>query len=103
MKLVLIYFPNLGQHVVKKRHGHTINAKLPKKREKLMVMGNSFDIQFPPPYFKPCGKHAKYFKAEATVCIRQKAPLQVKTWKEISKDNLTLMWKHMKVSITLFI
>ncbi|XP_068487157.1 uncharacterized protein [Phaseolus vulgaris] len=25
-----------SQHVVKKRHGHTINAKLPKKREKLM-------------------------------------------------------------------
>jgi len=37
--------------------------------------GKTFDIQFPPPYFKLCGKHAKYFKAEATVCIRHKAPL----------------------------
>jgi len=44
-----------------------------------MVMNKTFDIQFPPPYFKFCGKHAKFFKAEATVCIRQKAPLQVKT------------------------
>jgi len=44
-----------------------------------MVMDKTFDIQFPPPYFKFCGKHAKFFKAEATVCIRQKAPLQVKT------------------------
>ena len=65
-------------------------------------MGNTFDIQFPPSYFKLCRKYAKYFKAEAIVCIRQKAHLQVKTWKEISKDELTLMWKHMNVIITLF-
>jgi len=48
-----------------------------------MVLGKTFDIQFPSPYFKLCGKHAKYFKAEATICISHKAPLQVKTWKEI--------------------
>ncbi|QCE11433.1 hypothetical protein DEO72_LG10g2666 [Vigna unguiculata] len=89
------------QSVVKKRGGHTINAKLPSKREELMVLGKTFDIQFPPPYFKLCGKHAKYFKAEATVCIRHKAPLKVKTWKEIPEDDLTIMWKHMEVSITL--
>ncbi|KAK8466841.1 hypothetical protein PHAVU_008G168600 [Phaseolus vulgaris] len=64
-------------------------------------MGNTFDIQFRPPYFKLCGKHAKYFKAEATMCICQKAPLQVKTWKEISEDDLTLMWKHMKDALCL--
>jgi len=56
-----------------------------------MAMGNTFNIQFPPPYFKLCGKYAKYFKAETTVCICQKAHLQVKTWKEISEDDLTLM------------
>jgi len=101
--LVLISFSefNLDQSVVKKRGGHTINAKLPSKREELMVLGKTFDIQFPPPYFKLCGKHAKYFKAEATVCIRHKAPLKVKTWKEIPEDDLTIMWKHMEVSITL--
>jgi len=64
-----------------------------------MVMEKTFDIQSPPSYFKLCRKHAKYFEAEATVCIRQKAPLQVKTWKEIFEDDLNIMWKHMKVSI----
>jgi len=62
-------------------------------------MDKTFDIQFPPPYFKLCGKHAKFFKAEAIVCIRQKTPLQVKTWKEFSEDDQDIMWKHMKVSI----
>jgi len=85
--LVLISFFefNLDQH------GHTINAKLPSKREELMVLGKTFDIQFPPPYFKLCGKHAKNFKAEATACIRHEVPLQVKTWKEISDNDLTIM------------
>jgi len=64
-----------------------------------MVLGKCFDIQFPPPYFKLCGKHAKYFKAEATVCLRQKAALQVMTWKNICDDDLSVMWKHAKVSI----
>jgi len=37
-----------------------------------MVLGKCFDIQFPPPYFKLCEKYANYFKAEATVYLRQK-------------------------------
>ncbi|CAJ1974938.1 unnamed protein product, partial [Sphenostylis stenocarpa] len=81
---------------VLRRRGHTINANLQKKRAKLTTMNKKFDIQFPPPYYKLCGKHAKYFKVEATVCIRQKAPLRVKTWKEISEDDLAIMWNHMK-------
>jgi len=56
-----------------------------------MVMGKTFDIQFLPPYFKLYEKYEKYFKVEATVCIRQKTLLQVKTLKEISKHDLTLM------------
>ena len=99
MLLIDFYSFFVVEHVVKKRRGHTINSKFPKKREKLMVLGKCFDIQFPPPYFKLCGKHAKYFKAEATVCLRQKAPLQVMTWKDICDDDLSAMWKHMKVSI----
>ncbi|QCD93077.1 putative transposase [Vigna unguiculata] len=66
-----------------------------------MVLGKTFDIQSPLPYFKLCGKHAKYFKAEETVCIRHKAPLKVKTWKEIPEDNLTIMWKQMEDALWL--
>ena len=64
-----------------------------------MAKGKSIDIQFPPPFYKICGKHAKYFKSEAQVCICQKAPLQVNGWSEISKDDVDEMWRHMKVSI----
>jgi len=32
------------------------------------------------------------------VSIYHKTLLQVKTWKEIFEDNLTVMWKHMKIS-----
>jgi len=60
-------------------------------------MDKTFDIQFPSPYFKLCRKHTNYFKTEATVCIWQKAHLQVKTW--ISEGDLNIMWKHMNVSI----
>jgi len=63
-------------------------------------MDKTFDIQFPPPCFKLCGKHAKYFKPEANVCIWQKALLQFKTWEEIYEDDLNIRWKHMNVSIT---
>ena len=31
--------------------------------------------------------------------IRQKAPLQVNRWSEISKDGVDEMWRHMNVSI----
>ena len=70
-----------------------------KKKENLMAKGKSIDIQFPPPFYKICGKNAKYFKSEAQVCIHQKTPLQVNGWSEISKDDVDEMWLHMKVNI----
>ena len=84
--------------VVKRGRGHTINAKLEKEKARRAAKGKNLDIQFPPPYFKLCGKHAQLFKSEATVCIRQKAPLQVSRWKEILLDDKKVIWKHMKVS-----
>jgi len=38
-----------------------------RKEQNLIAMGKTFDIQFFLLYFKHCEKHAKYFKAEATV------------------------------------
>ena len=64
-----------------------------------MEKGKSIGIKFPPPFYKICGKHAKYFKYEAQVSIPQKVPLQVNDWSEISKDDVDEMWRHMKVSI----
>ncbi|KAH1262542.1 hypothetical protein GmHk_02G005141 [Glycine max] len=87
---------NAGKHVIKKGRGHTINAKFQKKKEKLMEKGKSIGIKFPPPFYKICGKHAKYFKYEAQVSIPQKVPLQVNDWSEISKDDVDEMWRHMK-------
>jgi len=63
---LLLFF--LVEHV-KKRCGYTIISKFTKKREKLMVLGKCFDIQFPPPYFKFYGKYENYFKAEAIVYL----------------------------------
>ena len=70
-----------------------------KKKENLMAKAKSIDIQFPPPFYMIWRKHAKYFKSEAQVCIRQKTPLQVNGWSEISKDDVDEMWLHMKVNI----
>ena len=53
-----------------------------------MEKGKNIDIQFPPPFYKICGKHEKYFKFEAQVCIRHKSPLQVNAQSEISKDGV---------------
>jgi len=67
-----------------------------------MVLDKTFDIQFTFSYFKLCEKHVKIFQNwNNRVSIYHKTLLQVKTWKEISEDNLTVMWKHMKISITL--
>ncbi|KAJ0969601.1 hypothetical protein J5N97_022478 [Dioscorea zingiberensis] len=68
----------------KRGRGPTINTKLAKKK----AQRKEIDIQFPPPYYKPCGKHAKLFKAEVTVCIRQHAPLRITKWKDISEDRV---------------
>ncbi|KAJ1398170.1 hypothetical protein SESBI_31285 [Sesbania bispinosa] len=87
---------NAGKHIIKKGRGHTINAKLKQERERLMAKGKKFDIQFPKPYKRICGKHAKSFKAEAQVCITQRAPLGVNNWREIPEADVDEMWKHMK-------
>ncbi|XP_029126146.1 uncharacterized protein LOC109793221 [Cajanus cajan] len=74
---------------------------LERKKKGLWQKEKNIDIQFPPPFYKICGKHAKYFKSEAQVCIRQKAPLQVNSWSEITKDDVDEMWKHMKDALSL--
>lgn len=78
-----------------KRYEPTINAKLAKKKAK----GTKLDIQFPPPFYKVCGKHAKYFKSEVTICIRQLAPLKVDSWIAISETSLNTMWAFLMVRI----
>jgi len=77
LKILELILFILDKHVIKKERGHTINTKFQKKKEKLTTKGKGIDIQFPPPLYKICEKHAKYFKFEVQVCNRQKAPLQV--------------------------
>ncbi|KAK7282023.1 hypothetical protein RIF29_10493 [Crotalaria pallida] len=66
-----------------------------------MAKGKNLDIHFPPPYYKVWGKHASLFKAEASVCIRQRAPLQINSWKDMCEDDYEGMWKYMKSQLDL--
>nr|GMC89357.1 ATP synthase subunit-like protein [Ipomoea batatas] len=82
-----------GNENIKKRgRGRTINTGLAKKKAR----GEEICILFPPPYHKVCGKDASFFKAEVTMCIRQFAPLQVSSWKEIPNEDINTMWLFLK-------
>ncbi|KAH7690319.1 hypothetical protein IHE45_02G039200 [Dioscorea alata] len=88
-----------GNENYKKRgRGPTINATLAKKK----ANGQQIDVQFPPPYYKVCGKHAKLFKSEVTILIRQLAPLRVLSWKEIPKHDMKAMWIFLKVRLNIY-
>nr|GMD17988.1 ATP synthase subunit-like protein [Ipomoea batatas] len=63
---------------------------------KKKARGEEICILFPPPYHKVCGKDASFFKAEVTMCIRQFAPLQVSSWKEIPNEDINTMWLFLK-------
>ncbi|KAK9037784.1 hypothetical protein V6N11_022684 [Hibiscus sabdariffa] len=76
----------------KRGRGLTTNTKFVRKKAK----GQELDIQFPPPYYKVCGKHANLFKAEVTNCVRQHAPFQVASWKEISENDFKTLWLILK-------
>ncbi|KAF0896573.1 hypothetical protein E2562_025510, partial [Oryza meyeriana var. granulata] len=73
----------------------TINAKLFKKWQR----GERLDISFPQPFGKVCGKHAKLFKSEVTVIVRNNVPLQAKKWKTIERQHpgtMATVWKKLK-------
>ncbi|KAK7256926.1 hypothetical protein RIF29_30525 [Crotalaria pallida] len=40
-------------------------------------------------------------QVEASVCIRQRAPLQVNSWKDIREDDYEGMWKHIEGQLDL--
>ncbi|BAS84926.1 Os03g0559900 [Oryza sativa Japonica Group] len=74
----------------------TINTKLVKKRARR----ERLDISFPQPFGKVCGKHAKLFKSEVTVIVRNHVPLKAKKWKTIEKQHpgtMANVWKKLKV------
>nr|GLL21625.1 hypothetical protein PHAVU_008G216300g [Ipomoea trifida] len=81
-----------NENIKKRARGRTINTGLAKKKAR----GEEICILFPPPYHKVCGKDASFFKAEVTMCIRQFAPLQVSSWKEISNEDINTMWLFLK-------
>uniref|UniRef100_A0A0E0FE83 Uncharacterized protein n=1 Tax=Oryza meridionalis TaxID=40149 RepID=A0A0E0FE83_9ORYZ len=73
----------------------TINTKLVKKRARR----ERLDISFPQPFGKVCGKHAKLFKSEVTVIVRNHVPLKAKKWKTIEKQHpgtMANVWKKLK-------
>lgn len=70
----------------------TINLKFIKKK----VKGKKIDVQFPRPYYKVCGKYAKLFNLEVTICIWKNAPFHVASWKDIFYDNKKIMWSFSK-------
>ena len=81
----------------KSGRGPTTNIKLAKKKAK----GEPLDVQFPAPFYKVCGKHAKLFKSEVTNCIRQHAQLQVIKWKQVPEEDKKIIWTILKVYMML--
>ncbi|KAL4378567.1 hypothetical protein GQ457_02G032690 [Hibiscus cannabinus] len=71
-------------HLLRKKMKTHYKTKLARKKAK----GQELDIQFPPPYYKVCDKHVDLFKDEVTNCVRQHAPFQVASWKEIVEHDV---------------